>query len=245
MHLCRFLCLLQVTLVATGLAEAKSDLRLTNGCSVHFATVDEAKVHLAKGDVYIKGLSPFERAAKIKQAGPVSTGQYIEFIQSQTLEWDDADKTTLREVIAAAKLKLGKFANHLPRRIDLIKTTGNDEGAAPYTRGTSIVLPRRTTRQSAKDLERLFYHELFHIISRGNPKLRNELYRIIGYEKCGTVSLPGDMMPRRISNPDAPVVEHCIRVSKDGESHWCAPVLFSRTPKYDPETGGTFFRYLE
>ena len=245
MHLCRFLCLLQVTLVATGLAEAKSDQRLAKGCSVHFATVDEAKVHLAKGDIYIKGLSPFERAAKIKQAGPVSTGQYIEFIQSQTLEWDDADKTTLREVIAAAKLKLGKFANHLPRRIDLIKTTGNDEGAAPYTRGTSIVLPRRTTRQSAKDLERLFYHELFHIISRGNPKLRNELYRIIGYEKCGTVSLPGDMMPRRISNPDAPVVEHCIRVSKDDESHWCAPVLFSRTPKYNPETGGTFFRYLE
>jgi hypothetical protein len=40
-------------------------------------------------------------------------------------------------------------------------------------------------------------------------------------------------------------VEHCIRVSMDGESYWVAPVLFSRTPKYDPETGGTFFRYLE
>jgi hypothetical protein len=53
------------------------------------------------------------------------------------------------------------------------------------------------------------------------------------------------MMPRRISNPDAPVVEHCIRVSKDGEPLWCAPVLFSRTPKYEPKTGGTFFRYLE
>ena len=41
------------------------------------------------------------------------------------------------------------------------------------------------------------------------------------------------------------MVEHCIRVSKDDESHYCAPVLFSRTLKYDPETGGTFFRYLE
>ena len=91
----------------------------------------------------------------------------------------------------------------------------------------------------------LFYHELFHVVSRSNPKLRDELYGIIGYEKCGVVSLPDDMMPRRISNPDAPVIEHCIRVSKDGESRWCAPVLFSRAPKYDPKTGGSFFRYLQ
>ena len=151
----------------------------------------------------------------------------------------------MREVIAAAKPKLTRFAKHLPERIDLIKTTGNDEGAAPYTRGTSIILPRRRAGQSAKGLERLFYHELFHIISRGSPKLRDQLYRIIGYEKCGVVLLPGDMMSRRISNPDAPVVEHCIQVSKDDKSYWTAPVLFSRTPKYDPETGGTFFRYLE
>ncbi|MEO1861501.1 MAG: hypothetical protein ABGY13_00340, partial [Verrucomicrobiia bacterium] len=71
-YLCRCLYLLQVTLVAFGLTEAKADLPLTYGCSVHFATVAEAKAHLAKGDVYIKGLSPFERAAKTKQAGPVS-----------------------------------------------------------------------------------------------------------------------------------------------------------------------------
>ena len=244
-YLCRSLYLLQVTLVALDLTEAKADLPLAKGCFVHFATVAEAKEHLGKQDVYIQGLSPFERAAKIKQAGPVSTDQYIDFIQDQAIEWTDEDKAKLAEVVTAAKPKLARFANHLPERIDLIKTTGEDEGAAPYTRGTSIILPRQRVGQSAKGLERLFYHELFHIVSRSNPKLRDQLYRIIGYEKCGAVSLPGDMMPRRISNPDAPVVEHCIRVSKDGESYWTAPVLFSRTPKYDPESGGTFFRYLE
>jgi hypothetical protein len=244
-YLCRCLYLLQVTLGAFGLTEAKADLPLTKGCSVHFATVAEARERLAMRDVYIQGLSPFERAAKIKRAGPVSTGQFIEFIQDQALEWSDEEKAKLREVIAAAKPKLAKFAKHLPKRITLIKTTGKDEGGAPYTRGTSIILPKRRAGQSAKGLERLFYHELFHIISRRNIRLRDELYKVIGYEKCGMVSLPGDMMPRRISNPDAPVVEHCIRVSRDGETYWVAPVLFSRTPRYDPETGGTFFRYLE
>ncbi len=243
------ICKLGATIIAAllllGQTAGHADTLLAGNCTVHFASVPDAREYLAKRDVYIEGLSPFERAAKIKQAGPVSTAQFVEFIQGQVLEWTDADKAKLRKVIAAAKPKLAKFAEHLPRRIDLIKTTGNDEGAAPYTRGTSIVLPKRTTRQSANGLKGLFYHELFHIISRGDPKLRDKLYRIIGYEKCGVVSLPSDMTSRRISNPDAPVVEHCIHVSKDGESYWVAPVLFSRTPKYDPETGDTFFRYLE
>ena len=201
---------------------------------IHFTTVTEAKALLANQDIYIKGLSPFERAAKIRQAGPVSTDQYINFIKDQAIEWTDEDKAKLREVIAAAKPKLTRFAKHLPERIDLIKTTGNDEGAAPYTRGTSIILPRRRAGQSAKGLERLFYHELFHIISRKNTKLRDELYALIGFHPCGVVSLPDDLMPRRISNPDAPVVEHCIRVTENDMPHWVAPVLFSRIPEYDP-----------
>ena len=239
-------CALSFAAVLTlGQAQLAAELRLAKDCTVHFTTQEQGKSWLAKRDVYIEGLSPFERAAKIKRAGPVSTGEFVEFIQGQALEWNAEEKATVRKVIALAKPKLAKFAKHLPERITLIKTTGNDEGGAPYTRGTSIILPQRRAGQSAKGLERLFYHELFHIISRGNSTLRDALYGIIGYENCGVVSLPGDMMPRRISNPDAPVVEHCIRVSKEGEPHWVAPVLFSRTPTYDPETGGTFFRYLE
>ena len=200
---------------------------------------------MAKHDAYIKGLSPFERAAKILKAGPVSTEEYIDFIGAQTLEWDENDKAKLKKIIQIASSKLAPYARHIPPYIYLIKTTGKDEGAAPYTRGISIVLPNRTVRQSTKGLERLFYHELFHIISRNNTQLRDELYALIGFNPCGVVSLPDDLMPRRISNPDAPVVEHCIRVTENDMPHWVAPVLFSRIPEYDPKVGGTFFRYLE
>jgi len=200
---------------------------------------------LAIRDVYIEGLSPFERAAKIKQAGPISTDEYIKFIQDQTVDWSKEDIIKLSEVIAKAKIKLGFLANHLPKKISFIKTTGQDEGGAPYTRGNSIIIPKRQISQSVQKLERLFYHELFHIISRNNQKLRDELYSIIGFKPCGAVKLPNNMMPLRISNPDAPIIEHCIRISFEDEKHWVAPVLFSRIPKYNPETGDTFFRYLE
>ena len=231
--------------VALGQAQMAAQIRLTKTCTVHFATPEQGKSRLAKHDAYIKGLSPFERAAKILKAGPVSTEEYIDFIGAQTLEWDENDKAKLKKTIQIASSKLAPYARHIPPDIYLIKTTGKDEGAAPYTRGISIVLPNRKVRQSTKGLERLFYHELFHIISRNNTQLRDELYALIGFHPCGVVSLPDDLMPRRISNPDAPVVEHCIRVTENDMPHWVAPVLFSRIPEYDPKVGGTFFRYLE
>lgn len=220
-------------------------IQLSDECNIHFASTSKAKELLAKKDIYIQGLSSFERAAKIKQAGPISIDEYIKFIQEQTVEWSKEDKIKLSKVIAKAKIKLGHLANHLPKNITFIKTTGQDEGGAPYTRGNSIILPKRQVSQSIKSLERLFYHELFHIISRNNKQLRDELYSIIGFKPCGVVKLPDDMMPLRISNPDAPIIEHCIRISFEDKKHWVAPVLFSRIPKYNPETGDIFFRYLE
>ena len=237
--------LVLAAVVALGQAQLAAQIRLAKTCTVHFATPEQGKSRLAKHDAYIKGLSPFERAAKILKAGSVSTEDYIDFIGAQTLEWDENDKAKLKKIIQIASSELAPYARHIPPDIYLIKTTGKDEGAAPYTRGVSIVLPNRTVRQSAKGLERLFYHELFHIISRKNTKLRDELYALIGFHPCGVVSLPDDLMPRRISNPDAPVVEHCIRVTENDMPHWVAPVLFSRIPEYDPKVGGTFFRYLE
>ena len=237
--------LVLTAVVALGQAQMAAQIRLTKTCTVHFATPEQGKSRLAKNDAYIKGLSPFERAAKILKAGPVSTEEYIDFIGAQTLEWDENDKAKLKKIIQIASSELAPYARHIPPDIYLIKTTGKDEGAAPYTRGVSIVLPNRTVRQSAKGLERLFYHELFHIISRKNTKLRDELYALIGFHPCGVVSLPDNLMPRRISNPDAPVVEHCILVTENDMPHWVAPVLFSRIPEYDPKVGGTFFRYLE
>jgi hypothetical protein len=237
--------LVLTAVVALGQAQMAAQIRLTKTCTVHFATPEQGKSRLAKNDAYIKGLSPFERAAKILKAGSVSTEDYIDFIGAQTLEWDENDKAKLKKIIQIASSELAPYARHIPPDIYLIKTTGKDEGAAPYTRGVSIVLPNRTVRQSAKGLERLFYHELFHIISRKNTKLRDELYALIGFHPCGVVSLPDNLMPRRISNPDAPVVEHCILVTENDMPHWVAPVLFSRIPEYDPKLGGTFFRYLE
>ncbi|MEF8787985.1 MAG: hypothetical protein V5A84_02835 [Planctomycetota bacterium] len=90
----------------------------------------------------------------------------------------------------------------------------------------------------------LLSHELFHILSRYNPKLREQLFKAIGFVKCREITLPGVLNKRKITNPDAPVYDHCIRVEVRQAERWAVPVTFSRTDKYEPERGADFMDYM-
>ena len=88
-------------------------------------------------------------------------------------------------------------------------------------------------------------HELFHVVSRANPDLREKLYAAIGFVKCGEVELPPALNSRRITNPDAPANDHCIRVQVSGQDRWAIPILYSSVEKYDVKRGGEFLHYLQ
>ena len=126
-----------------------------------------------------------------KESNVSQTAPYRHFKTKECVYAAVAERgfSKLSKVIAKAKIKLSHLASHLPNNITFIKTSGADEGGAPYTRGNSVILPKRQVSQSVKSLERLFYHELFHIISRNNQQLRDELYSIIGFKPCGVVKL--------------------------------------------------------
>jgi len=46
------------------------------------------------------------------------------------------------------------------------------------------VLPASLLVQMRPVLEKLLTHELFHILSRHNPALREKLYAVVGFHKC-------------------------------------------------------------
>jgi hypothetical protein len=128
----------------------------------------------------------------------------------------------------------------------LIQTTGREEGGAPYTRANAIILPAGTLARASKaDLQAILTHELFHILSRQNPALKEKLYAAIGFKPCGEIAFPALLKSRKITNPDAPKNDHCIRVNFAGEPAWAIPLLFASAERYDPIRGGEFFGYLE
>ena len=45
--------------------------------------------------------------------------------------------------------------------------------------------------------------------------------------KGGDIDLPAQLQPLRITNPDAPRTDYCVKVQFGGESVWAVPVLYS------------------
>jgi hypothetical protein len=213
--------------------------------TVRLAGVDEGRQVLARRDDFVAAMSPFDRQARLRTDRAVTADEHLRFAADQVVAWDDDEVRKIAAVLAAVGPRLEPWKLPLPQRVLLVKTTGQEEGHAAYTRGNAIMLPRRIVQQPAGHLERLLTHELFHVLSRHNPKLRDRLYAVVGFRPCGAVALPVELRERAITNPDAPRAEHHIELAHGGQRVHAVPVLYSTAATYDTRRGGEFFSYLE
>lgn len=210
-----------------------------------FATVEEAKALLTQEDAFVKRLSPFDRSARLKTSRGVSKEEHLAFVAECIRPWQDSEREKLSSVLQRAKKRLNEIGLPLPAEVLLIKTTGKEEGQAHYTRGNAIVFPStKLGSEPGKNVEKLIYHELFHIASRADETMRDELYAVIGFENCGEIEFPKSLLSRKLTNPDAPILQHCIRVTVDGSEQWAVPVIYANQETYDEKRGGEFFQYL-
>lgn len=214
-------------------------------CAAHeieLASIEQARAVLGTRDEFVAQLSAFDRAARLKSPGPVSEEEYLAFARAAAREWSNDERARLTNAFAAIEQRLAALLPAFDSPILLVKTSGEEEGGAGYTRAGAVMLPGALTDE--EDLQRLLAHEVFHVATRRYPELRHALYRTIGFERCGEAALPPALAVRKITNPDAPVNEHCIEVRVDGERVWGMPILLSRQERFDPAAGMPFFRYL-
>jgi hypothetical protein len=223
---------------------ARGEVKLGNA-TVEFASADEGRRILTTRDDFVERMSPFDRAARLKTDREVSEQQYLEFVGRSVLAWTDDEQRRIAELIADLDRRLAPSSLPWPEKISLIKTTGAEEGGTAYTRGSSIVLPPSELANGKGPTARVMAHELFHVLSRANPKLRDALYATIGFWPCREIVFPPELAPRKITNPDAPQNRHVIGIRVNGKKHFAAPILISKSEKYDPVRGGEFFAYLD
>ena len=210
----------------------------------HFASKSEASDLLRTTDDFTERLSRFDRSARLKTSKTVTEQQYFQFVAGAARQWSDGEQKKLRPILDRVSNRIEQFELPIPQKINLIKTSGDEEGRAPYTRGTSIIIPVNRLDTPANRLEKMIYHELFHIASRSDSEFRDQIYSIIGFELCGELEFPKSLVNRKLTNPDAPVNQHCIQVTLDGKPSWVMPILFSKSETYDENRGGEFFDYL-
>ena len=210
-----------------------------------FATVEDGKRVLTSRDDYVERMSPFDRAARLKTDQVVSEREYLKFVGKAVRAWEEAEKEKVYLAMEGVEKTLRKMALPCPEKIWLIKTTGQEEGNAAYTRANAIVFPEKFLEGRPSGVQRVLCHELFHVLSRANEELRERCYAAIGFEKCEELVFPEELALRKLTNPDAPRNEHCLKVRVEGKEQWVIPILFSKEEKYDLEKGGEFFRYLQ
>jgi hypothetical protein len=233
----------QFTAQATA---ASSHVRfpLGPGKVISFASARKGENLLALRDDYMTRLSQFDRAAKSKMKGDISEAEFLESYSKNGLRWHPAEKVQIISAFQKMMNRAPYLQSLLPDRINLVKTTGREESDAAYTRANSIFFPQSFLRNPQIVLDWLVCHETFHVLSRSNPQLRENLYKLIGFEKCNEIELPPLLKHRQISNPDAPINDHFIKITVSGEEHMAVPIIFSKAD-YDPEKAENFFRYLQ
>jgi hypothetical protein len=222
-----------------------AEIRLGKSSTVVFATVAEGKKILEKEDAFTRALGPFDRAARAKSDKQVSPKEFLAFAARSVLPWPDAEKRKVETAFRGLEAWLSDWSLPFPKKVFLVKTSGKEEGGAAYTRGEAIILPVQQLAIGDEALRRLICHELFHVLSRANPEVRDRLYAAIGFVRCGELEFPESEKARKLTNPDAPQNEHAIQVEVDGAKVWTIPVLLSRSETYDKARGGEFFDYLQ
>ena len=225
-------------------ASYAADATFGRNTHFHFATVDQGRGVLTNRDDFILRLSPFDRAARLKTSANVNEAQFLAFVASNVLAFDDAEISLMKGSLEKLKTKIEPFNLPWPESILFIKTTGKEEGDAAYTRANAIVLPRsKLAPNSGESIDDLIGHELFHVLSRHQPALKEKLYYAIGFHQCDELSFPPALV--RITNPDAPKNDHWIAVKKNGAPLSAIPILFAGPSQYDTNKGGEFFNYLQ
>ena len=167
-------------------------VQLGDAREIEFLDVETAANRLSTSDVFTKTTEALERQFRLQSHTSISEQQLLTFAGEQALTWDEKETASLRTIIdtLGGRITKQKWKVPFPQRIEFIKTTGKEEGEAAYCRGNVIILSKKMLHLPPNRLKRLIAHELFHILSRRNPELRDKLFHIVGFARCSSLRLP-------------------------------------------------------
>jgi hypothetical protein len=229
----------------SGASVYAQEVPLQSGTVLRFATIKEAAAVLGSEDPFTRSLSRFDLQSRLKNSGDVQVSDLLHFASKQVESWSEDEVAKLTGCIESVRSRLKDYPPLWPETVLLIKTAGEEEGGAAYCRQHAIVLPRRVLDQPAEALERLLTHELFHVLSRHDLSRQRKLYAVVGFHPCGEIALPPSLRDRKITNPDAPLLNYCIELATDEGPVPVTPILYASPADYDLESKKTFFQYMQ
>jgi hypothetical protein len=173
---------------------------------------------------------------------------YIAFMKNDVEHFTEEEISKITPVMNEINEMLEKVNPALIHQdIILIKTKANHYGSSVYyTRENKIIIPNNEIRNfNATAFKEVMLHELFHILSRYNPELRDKLYQLIGFSPVnGPIIYPESLGKRKLLNPDG-TTDYLIKLkNKDGENIIAYPLITANEDHYT-KSKKAFFNYLD
>lgn len=244
-----------VLLISAATAHAQQTAAGASSCgnshslstSVDFADLLRAQKTLGHKDRWAKQLSDFEMGARQKTTAPTTLKEFLDFAAGAGRPWTAQEKADWTVVVDKLSDAMKSLNLRVPN-IDLIKTSGEEEFGAAYTRRHAIMFPESMASLPTTDPRRAYFllaHEVFHVLSRTDPLLRDDLYALLGFKTVDGFEYPAELEDRRISNPDAFEYLHSLTVQSGSESVDVIPVIQSLLPLNEVIQLPNFFDALD
>lgn len=230
---------------------------LLNAASVlEFLSKKDASAYLVEGEInnYYDYLSISHMAIQTKNQKKYASREealeaYKATTTSQTLDFSTSDKAFLSTVFDSAFVLLKQVNPELiPRKIKMIKVDNEHYGESVYyTRGESIVVPANIFDPANLSQQLpVMLHEIFHLLSRYEKPLREDLYNLIGFYPHGyKLVLDPNIKNRLLVNPDGVSMDYAIKLAHAGEGPTVEsiPLIRSTQKEFNPALPN-FFDYL-
>jgi hypothetical protein len=101
-----------------------------------------------------------------------------------------------------------------------------------YTRSNFIVIREVRMSSPLDQIEDTMLHELFHVMTRHNPDVREPLYEIIGFTHGEAFEYPSELIPLKITNPDAYHFDSYVDLAAGEDTVMVTPLTLSKSETY-------------
>jgi hypothetical protein len=232
---------------AGPVAPARPQTRLAR---LRAGTADEARAVLGHSDEFTRQMSPADRSFRVKQPLPVSEAAMLTFAAAQAQGFSAAELTRLdraRSILEAGLARRGlAIEPFLPAEVLIIRSTGDEEYGMVYTRQNAIILTAPVLARISDDqLPLVIAHELWHVVSRHSPALRDAAFAVIGTTAASGFTMPSEVAARYITNPDGPDVAFRMPVKLPTGTVWMMALLDYTAPGFTAGGTGNFMELIE
>ena len=131
-------------------ADVEQPVQLTSDCAAHFAAIEVGEI-LTTDDAFTASLSRFDLQCRLKTSADVTLADWKRFARDNVRRWEAAEIDSVRQAQRLAE-QFSPYRLPLPPDIQLIRTTGDEEACAAYTRSAAIILPNRVMRMPSSSI---------------------------------------------------------------------------------------------